>query len=420
VSHHASWQRALRAALGLLLLLPLCDTQAATGAPPKAAQSADKSENILVVRVTSDNKPVAGAQVAAILLDDFHTALTNADGLARVPLSPGGKVNGVVALHPAVGIGGQMFGPPDATKPTTANGVFQISLAPTRSHTVRVVDAKDRPIPNLKCGVTTVVWSTDDWIETHGLETAHFQTDNEGQATLAWTPRELRGVNAVPLDERWRADRCIATDGIITLKVRRLTLAHGHVRMPDGRSAKGLTITADGGGEKSGWLHEATAGAGRDGSYAIFLAPGDAYSLEVTDSKWASEAWTGIFPHATPPPPIELVAYPAIPLTVRVTRGPRHEPVADAWIWLQSVHSIPRQDAKGRSTPLQLGKHTVVYTDATGTAQFFVGKGEYQLFAARDPWRTSRKLSVTSPKPVLVEFNRPSTEPQTRPQELEP
>ena len=175
-----------------------------------------------------------------------------------MPLPAGGKVNGVVALHPERGIGDLWFGLPSPAKPPTAGGVFQISLAPARPHTLRVVDGEGRPVPNLKCGVGTVGWSSEGLAETHGLDTAHFQTDREGQATLAWMPRDLRGFTVVTLEERWRAEHCITTDGITTdgitaggsttIKVRRLALTSGHVHMPDGVSAEGLTISAIGAG----------------------------------------------------------------------------------------------------------------------------------------------------------------------------
>ncbi len=332
--------------------------------------AADPGEKILVVRVTAADKPVAGAQVAAILLGDFHTALTNADGLARVPLPAGGKVNGIVALHPELGIGGGEFGFPTPAKPPTAGGLFQISLAPARPHTLRVVDAEGRPVPNLKCSVATVLWSSENLAQTLGLDTARheirgldaaqFQTDREGQATLAWMPRELGGFTAVPLDERWRAEHCVTTDGITadrstTLKVRRLALFNGHVHMPAGVSAEGLTISAVGAGLDStglaaGWSHDATTRARRDGSFALYLAPGDAYSLALTDSKWASDTWTGFLPRdkaaVSSNRAIDLVAYPATPVSVRVTRGPRHEPLADVWIDMRAFTRRPGRTTK--------------------------------------------------------------------------
>ena len=76
-------------------------------------------------------------------------------------------------------------------------------------------------------------------------------------------PRDLRGFTALSLDEHWRAEHCITTDGITTdgittdgttadrsttIKVRRLALFNGHVHMPAGVSAEGLTISAVGAG----------------------------------------------------------------------------------------------------------------------------------------------------------------------------
>jgi hypothetical protein len=386
--------------------------------------AADPVEKILVVRVTADDKPVAGAQVAANLLGDFHTALTNADGLAHVPLPAGGKVNGIVALHPALGIGSGKFGLPTPAKPPTAGGLFQITLAPARPHTVHVVDAEGRPVPNLKCGVATVVWSSENLAQTLGLDTdrgeirgldpAQFQTDREGQATLAWMPRELNGFTAVPLDERWRAEHCITADGSTTLKVRRLALFNGHVHMPAGVSAEGLAISAVGAGLDStgldaGWSHDATARARRDGSFAMYLAPGDAYSLALTDSKWTSDVWTGFLSREKAAGSIDLVAYPATPVSVHVTRGPRYEPLADVWIDLRSVHSASRPDHQEPMTVSLRGKRAILYTNTMGTAHFFVGKGNYELYVAGDAWRERRTLSVTSNKPVLVELNRPSS-----------
>ena len=151
----------------------------------------------------------------------------------------------------------------------------------------------------------------------------------------------------------------------------------------------------------------------------MYLAPGDAYSLALIDSKWASDAWTGFLPRdkaaGSSDRAIDLVAYPATPVSVRVTRGRRHEPLADAWIDLRSVHSASRPGHQGPMTVSLHGKQAILYTNATGTARFFVGKGDYELYVAGDTWRECRTLSVTSNKPVLMELNRPSNEKQPHP-----
>ena len=153
----------------------------------------------------------------------------------------------------------------------------------------------------------------------------------------------------------------------------------------------------------------------------MYLAPGDAYSLAIVDRKWASDAWTGFLSRDKAAGSIDraidraidLVAYPATPVSVCVTRRARGmNPLADVWINLHSVRSASRPDHQGPLTVSLLGKQTIVYTDATGTAHFFVGKGDYELYVAGDAWRERRTLSVTSNRPVLVELNRPSNEKQ--------
>src|ERR1700722_17629466 len=102
------------AAVGLLVLWPIVTSAFAGGgsAALKNHPAANKGKNILIVRVTSDGKPVAGAEVAANFINDLPTAVTDHDGLARVPLPAGGKINGLVALHPPLGVGAHHFGFP--------------------------------------------------------------------------------------------------------------------------------------------------------------------------------------------------------------------------------------------------------------------------------------------------------------------
>jgi len=371
--------------------------------------AADAHENVLVVRVTSDNKPVAGAHVAALHLDEHATALTDGDGLARVPLPAGGKINWLVALHAKLGIGGHSFGFP--TKPPIAGGPFPIALAPPGTHTVRVVDPDGKPVPNVRCAVDYVSWPKNG-VPTRQLEAARFETDEHGEARIIWMPRDVRRVLARIVDERWRMDSSDTANGISTVHVRRLEPVNGRLEMPAGIPAEGLTISANGLGQTM-YQHEPTARVRPDGSFTIFLAAGDAYSVQLTDSKWTSDAWTGTLSRDSAPPAIHLVASPATPLSVHVTRGPRHEPVADAWINLRGVHRVSWKDARGQSMLMELGIRTGLYTDATGTARFFVGKGQHSVFMARDKWHEERTITVDSSKPVVVAFDRPWTEKRT-------
>ena len=58
---------------------------------------------------------------------------------------------------------------------------------------------------------------------------------------------------------------------------------------------------------------------------------------------------------------------------------------------------------------MQPGVRTSRYTERTGTARFFVGKGQQSVFIALKGWHEERTVTVTSSRPVLVQLNRPSS-----------
>jgi hypothetical protein len=393
------------AGMGLIVLGPVLTSALGYGGPPPQNNhaAADKTENVLVVHVTCDGKPVAGAEVVANFINDLPTAVTDRDGLAHVPLPAGGKINGLVALHPKLGMGGQWFGFP--TKPPTSGGHFELALVPPKAHTVRVVDVEGRPVPDLMCAVESVNWAKN-WFPMRRLEMARLKTGADGNGVLAWIPRDLRSVIVRPLDERWKMDDCKTGKGISTVKVHRLEAVEGRVRMPQGVSAEGLTVSAAGMGGDSNWQHQTTARVRRDGSFTIYLAAGDAYLVHLADSKWASDGWTGILPRDTAAPAIDLVAYPATPVSVRVTLGPRHDPVANVWVSLRSRQTQVWKGPHGRSLIVEPGVQTGLYTDGSGTARYSVGKGDYSIFMASGDWREDRPITVGSQQPVLVAFDR--------------
>ena len=119
--------------------------------------------------------------------------------------------------------------------------------------------------------------------------------------------------------------------GTVLVKVRRLRAVEGRLSMPDDFSPEGLLIRGVGSGTSSR-IHETSARVRRDGTFTVYLAAGYGYCLGVSDSRWASDPWIGVSDKQgnQPPGPIQLIAYPARTLTVRVTRGPKHVPVAAA------------------------------------------------------------------------------------------
>ena len=102
-----------------------------------------------------------------------------------------------------------------------------------------------------------------------------------------------------------------------------------------------------------------------------------------------------------------MTVYPTTPLTVRVTRGPRRDPVAKAWIDLTSRAEVKWTDGSGKKKSGMGGAGTWLVTDADGVARAGVGKGNHELRLSSGNWNEERTFQVTSEKPLEFEFHRP-------------
>ncbi len=236
---------------------------------------------------------------------------------------------------------------------------------------------------------------------------------------------EVKSVGVDLTDDRWKldeVDRSQTANRLTIVKVRRLHPVDGRLSMWDGTSPEGLLITGTGGGGTagSGFSHNASAHVRRDGTFTLYVAAGYAYALCLVDDKWASDKWTGVILKSEGAAPKELnfVAYPATPLTVRVTRGPKHEPVVDAWVNVHNSEQFSWQDAHGERIVGDFGPQRGHYTDKGGQVQFGVGKGKHELFLATGNWREPKTIKVTSSEPVSVDFDRPWADKRTIPGRL--
>src|SRR5262249_33145129 len=151
--------------------------------------------------------------------------------------------------------------------------------------------------------------------------------------------------------------------------VRRKIPVQGQLILPPGVSGDGLLVTGFGFGPAEGG-HIPKARANHDGSFTLRVASNHGYALGILDKDWASDAWTGmILPNdKAEPARITLNVYPAIPLTVRVTRGPQHQPVANAWIDLNRETEFTFRRADGTKGNAVGGGSTWLQTHSNGIA----------------------------------------------------
>lgn len=285
-----------------------------------------------VVTVTAENVPVEGAQVAATGFDYKVQGVTDKDGKINLRVPSAELLTALVAWHPRFGAAG--FRDLDHG---IAPASSKLALLATAPHTIRVTDIEGRVGPNLRLGVH-VSTEPPNWILTGDVGAAHVCTDAGGKATCPWFPQQFKYVDVSIIDSAgdWKIDeidRGKSSEGLTTVHVRRKRAVQGQLVMPEGVSAEGLLITGFGFGPKHNGDLPRTR-ANRDGSFTLKVSADHGYVLSVADQEWASDPWTGmiLLDDKAEPARITLQVYRATPLTVRVTRGPQHQPVANAWI----------------------------------------------------------------------------------------
>ncbi|HEV3298609.1 MAG TPA: hypothetical protein VG055_03170 [Planctomycetaceae bacterium] len=352
------------------------------------------ADRTLDVRVTFEGKPVAGAQVVAIEVESQIRAVTDRDGKCQLRLAADGKLASIIALDARLGVGGRSFR--FRTVPTQPRTTLEIPLAPAEPHTIRVIDHQGNAVRLASIAVSGIP-TKHGWQQTGVLEAAQLHTDSRGEAHVAWIPRGAEAVGVESTDDRWKLDDAHTNRGITTVRATRLHPVDGRLSMPDGMSPEGLSIMGEGRGSTA-MGHRPSARVRKNGTFTLYVAAGDAYSLAVVDNKWASDLWSGVILQSdnAPPKELNLVVYPAVPLGVLVTRGPKHEPVNGASV---IVFSFDRQ--RGSNGPLR-----TLSTNQHGRAEFAVARGQYQVYMATDNWKEHQAITVPSDEPVSVEFYR--------------
>jgi hypothetical protein len=362
----------------------------------------------LDVRVTFQGKPVAMAQVVALDREDRLRAVTDRDGKARIRLARDGKLNCIVAFDAKFGLGGRWFGVTGEV-PAPPRTVLELPLAAAKPHTIRVIDDKGKPVRLASINLLSVM-TEQEWLQPGLLEASHLHTNSRGEAPVGWMPADVKGVGLEVSDDRWKLDRCQTQGGVTVAQVRPLHPVDGRLSLPEGNSPAGMWITGTGmGGAAIG--HRPSARVRKDGTFTLYVAADHAYSLCLVDKRWATDSWTGVIlsKEGAAPKELNFVAYPAVTLSVLVTRGPKHDPVEGAWVMLRSGDQFQWHDVQGQVQLEGGGPQVVVYTDKRGRAEFAVGKGMHEICLATDDWRHHQTVEVDSAEPVSLGIHHPRT-----------
>ena len=361
------------------------------------------------VLVRAKGKPVAGATVASQGTSCVVTATTGPDGLAQLYSPAGEPFKSVVAWHPERGTSSSPI-----MAQLAAAVPIGVDLHTPRPQTIHAVDVAGQSVAGLKLAVNFLPEGVADnnWIATADIPGAHVLTDASGTAIVPWAPRvPLRFIDVMLAGSGWKldeADQSRLAEGITTVHVRREHAVQGRLVMPDGASAAGILITGSGSGLTNQGVGLTTR-ARADGRFTLDVPAGHGIGLGVLDSTWASDIWTGMILATDDAKPAEITipVYPATPLTVRVTRGPEHHPVVDAFVHLDSMINHTWFDPTGERRQSSDGPRFWTRTDAQGIAHAGVGRGKPTVRLSLNTWNEEQTVVVTSNEPLTVDFYRP-------------
>jgi hypothetical protein len=347
------------------------------------------------VTVLSCGQPVEGAHLAASGPGFRVRGVTDKDGKCRIHMPAGQTLRELFAWHPELGVTRKRDWESGIPEPATS-----LTLPEPVPYTIRVVDPDGQPVSDQKIGTAL----------TRYLDAARKQTNEDGQVVLPWVPRETpRFVGVDLVSSSWKIDDVDSEpeERITTVHLRRRTPVEGRVVMPEGAPSEGLLITGFGFGPGNrGDIP--CARVRKDGTFTINVASAHGYILGVADREWASNLWSGVILGSDSDEPrlVELEAYPATSLKVKVTRGENRQPIRDAWVEVSRRGSVGFLDRSGNPRQGRGSVREWLRTDAHGIARTGVGRGEVEVRLSSGAWEEVTQVAAKPDEPVEVEFHR--------------
>jgi beta-lactamase regulating signal transducer with metallopeptidase domain len=354
--------------------------------------------------IDANGKPVEGAQVRIQLgwPVTIGPCETDAGGVATFHVPQSETILSVIALKDHQGFDYEVYSLPQdrqddqlARKPEFPFESGQTLMLDGASPlVVRAEDARGNSLP----GVESHVWllrkeGRNDLINMSYFYPGRDQTtDAGGSFTIAWFPKWQKEPVTVMSALNGYADQQVAyapgdRSGTLTVQMQRLVPLCGSVKLPDGKAAAEITVSAHGAGHMLG-RHLASVRTDQAGRYELRVAPNQAYMLTIADQRWAARAQSGfvVLPEQEVPDH-DFTLRPSTRLHGRVLDRTTSQPVAGKELYL-TQQGTPLNDI-GKDLLPNAGKspfwvcpmwQQIATSGSDGGFEFFVAEGQYQLF----------------------------------------
>ncbi len=371
--------------------------------------------------VDADARPIQAANVAMQLAYPYTLgpSQTDADGIAEVKVPASEKIVGVVAWKDHEGLDFKLYTLPRSqdkdrlTEPPKfpIDAGESLVLAGASPLTVRIVDTKDKPIPEMGA----YVWLLQKEDEANQLNMSFFSTmfnevaNEEGELAFNWFPSWQKMTTTV-----WPLGTTKSTRGFVhkraeyepaagtaplKMMLERLVPIRGTVTFPDGKPAPGISVGASG----AGYTRDGFYGSVKTddaGQYEILATPNQIYMLYISDKKWSAPAQSGFA--ILPDREVvrhDFVLRPATRVFGRALDMAMLEPLGRQTVFFTQEGT--ELDAIGKDVLPNPEKSTKIVcpvwaqttlTGDDGKYEFYAGPGEYNLFVQG---KESIKFTIT-------------------------
>jgi hypothetical protein len=359
------------------------------------------------VSVKAGGRPATGVRVAAMHWDFKAEGTTGPGGLATLWLPHNRDWNKIAAWDRKRGLAETY-----SMGKSPPSGIVELALQPSWPRVIRVVNERKRPMRDLSFSLGGYAPLSGSF-SGYDFEEANVRTDSRAEVEIPWLPADVSAIYVPAPGPSWgKVDRIFmpskASHGVITVQIRKSRPVTGRVIMPGNADCEGILVKGMGFGESS-TLDISSTRVRRDGSFTLLASPDYGYVVEICDREWAGDVWTGVAVPSTDadPPRVTLRAYPAIPLTFQITRGPTKEP------WTEEIVSIDQHtpfswtNARGELVQFAGGQSKEPQIEADGMARVGVRPGACDASFRSGDWMETRSLTIQEGKPAVVTLHRP-------------
>jgi len=367
----------------------------------------------ITVTVVDEGQTVAGANVSARLDSGVTVAVTDKDGVAKLPAFDADQLRNLAAWTEDGRVGG--FGTNRKPQRDPSADSFECELEPARDQLLRLIDESGNPVAGIAMEVKAAT-PAPEYRYIGDFKHQYVKTNDQGEVVLKWFPDWKEANCYVELYDPTLAnvERVTWENGVATQVVKRLPPRKRIAGQLTGESVAGLCVDSESFQHpQKGRIDILSTFADAEGRFWIDCFANAKYVTYVSDSTWISDFDARILlPKDEPAESIELAVRKGTKAVAIVTAGDDPKPVTGASVSFRTEYRFEYlEDGKERNGIL--GRSVTIQADSNGQATASVPTGELTVQVYKNPWLLEKQVKVTEGETIVIPLHRPYSEGQT-------